>query len=170
MKKQFIETGKIVGTHGIAGEMRLQPWADSPASVAALPELYIDEKGTPLGVHSMRVHGNIVLIKARDVRSIEAAERLRNTVVYAAREDILPAGGRYLVSDIIGCKAYDADDETIVYGEITDVSQTGANDVWHISRNGKEYLVPVIPDVVISADVDSGIVRLRPLKGIFDED
>ena len=52
----------------------------------------------------------------------------------------------------------------------TDVSKTGANDVWHIERNGNEYLVPAIPDVIVSVDVEKEIAVLRPLKGIFDDE
>ena len=64
----------------------------------------------------------------------------------------------------------DADDECIVYGKISDVSFTGANDVWHITdENSNEYLIPSIKEVVIQVDVEKNFVRIRPLKGIFDD-
>ena len=59
----------------------------------------------------------------------------------------------------------------MVYGTLTDVSPTGANDVWHITaENGKEYLIPAIPDVVIKTDVENNLILIRPLKGIFDDE
>ena len=58
-----------------------------------------------------------------------------------------------------------------IYGILSDVSETGANDVWHIKADdGKEYLIPAIPSVVISTDVETGIIKIRPLKGIFDDE
>ena len=62
------------------------------------------------------------------------------------------------------------DDENKVYGILTDVSETGANDVWHIEKDGTEYLIPAIPDVVDSVDVKQGIIKIRPLKGIFEDE
>ena len=64
----------------------------------------------------------------------------------------------------------DADDENIVYGELTEVSPTGANDVYHIRfADGKTRYIPAIPQVVIETDLKSGIMRIRPLEGLFDD-
>lgn len=168
MKKQFIETGKIVGTHGIGGEMRVQPWADSPKALCRLKRLFIDEQGSEIKIKSSRVHGNVVLIKAEGVDSIEAAEKMRNKVIYAAREDVVPSDG-HLIADIIGCKVYDADTDAL-YGEISAVSQTGANDVWHISKDGREYLMPAIDEIIESVDIENDIVKIHPMKGLFDDE
>ena len=172
MKSGYIETGIIVGTHGVRGEMRVQPWADSPKDFVKLNRLYLDDKGeNELKIKSKRVHGNIVLLGCEGVDSIEAAERLRNHKLYAAREDVLPKGKRYLVADIIGCKVYDFADESKLYGEIIDTTSTGANDVWHMkAENGEQVLIPVIPDIIKQVDVDSGIIKITPMRGLFDED
>jgi 16S rRNA processing protein RimM len=77
--------------------------------------------------------------------------------------------GRYFISDLLGVEVFDADTNERL-GEITDVSQTGANDVWHIKRDGKEYLIPAIDDVLISVDIDNNTAVIRPLKGIFDDE
>lgn len=171
MKSDYIETGLIVGTHGVRGEMRVQPWSDSPKDFVRLNRLYLDDKGErELKIKSKRVHGNIVLLCCDGIDSIEQAERLRNHKLYAARQDVLPKGKRYLVADIIGCKVYDFDDETKLYGEITDITSTGANDVWHMkAENGGQVLIPVIPDIIKTVDVDSGIIKITPMKGLFDE-
>ena len=59
----------------------------------------------------------------------------------------------------------------VKYGILSDVSQTGANDVYHIKdETGKEVLVPAIADVVIRTDIDAGIMVIRPLKGLFDDE
>ena len=171
MKSDYIETGLIVGTHGVQVEMRVQPWADSPKDFVKIKRLFLDAMGeNELEIISKRVHGNIVLLKCGGVSSIEDAERLRNHKLYAAREDVLPKGKRYLVADIIGCKVYDFDDESKLYGEITDTTSTGANDVWHMkNENGAETLIPVIPDIIKQVDVDNGIIKITPMRGLLDE-
>lgn len=171
MKKQYIETGAIVGTHGLRGEMRVQPWSDSPDFLTGFETFYLDDKGTQsLKVRTARVHKNIVLLTAEGIDSIEAAERLRGKVLYVSRGDVALEPGRHFVQDLIDCEVYDAD-TGLRYGKLTDVISTGANDVWQVTdKQGKDYLVPVIPDVVVSVDVDAERVELRPMGGIFDED
>ena len=88
-----------------------------------------------------------------------------------ARKDVNLSEDSWFIADLIGCKAVDADDESKIWGTLTDVSQTGANDVWHITdEKGQEYLLPVIPPVVIKTDVENEKVYIRPLKGIFDDE
>ena len=70
---------------------------------------------------------------------------------------------------LIGITVTDAD-SGVVLGEISDVSQTGANDVWHIKKDGREYLIPAIDDVLVKVDIDSETAVIRPLKGIFDDE
>ena len=61
MANQLLECGKIVNTHGIRGEVKIQPWADSPEVLCALPALYID--GAPVALRSARVHkGNVIAL------------------------------------------------------------------------------------------------------------
>lgn len=168
MIKRFVETGKIVGTHGIKGEMRVQPWADSPKAVADLKHIYISDDGEELELISSRVHSNIVLIKVNGIDTVEQAEKMRNKIIFAKRDDVLKNGG-HLVAELIGCSVVDADTNEI-YGEISDVFQTGANDVWTVKNNGREYYVPAIDDVVIFVDVEAEKIEIRPIKGIFDDE
>ncbi len=168
----FLEIGQIVGTHGVCGELRVNPWCDTPDFIKGFERLYFDKNGVQaVKVISCRPHGNIALLCLEGVTGIDAAAALRGKVLFMCRDDAHLPEGRYFVSDLIGCKAMDADDESICYGTLTDVSQTGANDVWHIKGvNGREYLLPVIPHIVIETDIEKGVVRIRPLKGIFDDE
>ena len=171
MIKEYLEVGQIVGTHGIRGEVRLNPWADSPEFLKQFKTLYYDKKGEKsVKVLAARPHGNIVILKLDGIETVDDASKLRNRVLYIRRADAKIAEGSYFIEELIGCDVVDADDENISYGTLTDVSETGANDVWHIEKDGKEYLIPAIPDVVINADVANNRVVIRPLKGIFDDE
>ena len=168
--KKYIETGKIVGTHGIKGMVRVQPWSDSGEFLSGFKTFYLDEKGEKkIEVKSAKPHGNVVLMALKGVDTIEDAERLRSTVIYIDRNDVELPEGRYFISDLIGCTVTDADTDSIL-GKITDVSATGANDVWHITKDDKEYLVPAIDDVIVSVDVENEQIIIRPIKGIFDDE
>ena len=170
MLKKFLETGKIVGTHGIKGMLRVQGWCDSGEFLQQFKYIYTDCDGkTKYAVKSAQPHGNVVLMALKGVDSIEQAEALRNKVIYIARKDVKLDEGRYFVTDLIGCTVRDADTEKVL-GKLTDVSETGANDVWHIENEGKEYLVPAIDEIIVSVDVNNGDIVIRPLKGIFDDE
>lgn len=170
MKKQFLDTGKIVGTHGIKGEVRIEPWCDSPSFLCDFKKLYLDENGKTFVEVKSRPHKNIVLCKIKDVETIEAAEKYRGRVVYINRNDINLEDGVNFVQDLIGLEIIDIN-SGIVYGNLTDVLRTGANDVYEITdRSGKKYLAPVIDEVVKEINVDAGYVKINPMKGIFDDE
>ena len=170
MKKQFLETGKIVGTHGIKGMTRVQVWADDAEFLKQFKCVYTDKDGNnKLLISKIQPHGTVTLISFKGVDTIEQAERLRNTVIYINRDHVKLPDGRYFITDLIGCKVFDADTDNLL-GEITEVSETGANDVWHITKDGKEYLVPAIDEVLVKVDIESENVVIRPMKGIFDHE
>lgn len=169
MLKQFLEVGQIVSTHGIKGEVRVNPWCDSPEFLKKFKTLYFDKNGEKSVKVQSRVHGNIVLMKIEGVDTVEDASKLRNRVLYMNRKDAKIDKNTYFIQDLIDCRVFDADTGA-EYGVLTDVSETGANDVWYITKDDKEYLIPAIPDVVISTDVEKGEILIRPLKGIFDDE
>ena len=172
MIKDFLAVGQIVGTHGVRGEMRINPWADSPDFLKQFKTLYYDSEGeSGVKVISARPHGNIVLMKLDGIDTVEAASAMRNKKLYMRRSDAKLPDGVYFIEELIGCDVFDADDVEKRYGAVSDVSETGANDVWHIkSDDGREYLIPAIPSVVIDTDVRENRVLIRPMKGIFDDE
>ena len=170
MIKQFLEIGEITGTHGVRGEVRVNPWCDSPDFIKKFKTLYFDSEGRESVKIVSRPHGNIALVKIEGIDTVEEARKLRGRILWMKRSDAHLPEGRYFIAELIGCKVFDADNPGKCYGELTDVSETGANDVWHITKDGREYLIPSIPDVVISTDVAEGVIIIRPLKGIFDDE
>lgn len=167
--KKYLEIGQIVGTHGIKGEVRINPWCDSPDFLASFKVLYKDSGKTAIEVSRARAHQRIVIAKLKGIDNVNDAAVLRNTVLFIDRDDAEIPKGSYFIQDLIGCEVRDIDSGEVL-GTVSDVSQTGANDVWHIKRGEKEYLIPAIPDVVIETDVENSLIKIRPLKGIFDDE
>ena len=168
-QKPYLEAGQIVGTHGVRGEVRVQPWCDSPQQFATFKKLYWDAEGKkPVKVKG-RPHKNIALVVLEGVDTVEAAQVLRGKMLYVDRRDLKLPKGHYLVQDLIGLTVVDADTgET--YGTLTDVSQTGANAVYHMATDKGEILIPAIPDVVVEINLKQDVLRLRPMKGLLDDD
>lgn len=169
MKKAFIETGEIVGTHGVRGMVRIKPWADNGAFLSDFDTFYLDGGKSTLKIEKIQPHGNVVIAQIVGIDSIEKAEKLRGKVMFIKREDANIPAGRYFVSELIGCRVFDSETKA-EYGVISEVSKTGANDVWHINKNGNEYLLPAINEVVKRVDIDENIVEIRPMKGIFEDE
>lgn len=169
MIKRYLEAGKIVGTHGVRGEMRVECWCDSPAFLSKLKRLYLDEGRTELSV-SCRPHKNIALLTVKGVGSIEEADLYRGKILYLDRDDVKLQKGAHFVQDIIGLAVTDADSGT-VYGTVKDVLKTGSNDVYEMQTPDKKLVyIPVIPDIIDRLDLESGAVYIHPMKGLFDDE
>lgn len=170
MKKRFLETGKITGTHGVRGMVRIQPWCDSFEFLCSFKKFYLDTNGTiSLNCEKIQPNGNVAIAKFKEINTIEDAEKFRNKIIYIDRSDAKIEEGSYFIQDLIGCRVNDADTGKN-YGVISEVSSTGANDVWHIKNADKEYLIPVIDEIVKEVDVENENVLITPLKGIFDDE
>ena len=169
MKKDYLELGQIVGTHGIKGEIRVNPWCDSPDFAKSFKTVYFDCKGAQaVKVTACRPHGNVILMKLDGINSMNDAEKMKSKMLNIKRDDANLPEGTWFIEELIGCDVFDADDGRL-YGKISDVSPTGANDVWHITdEKNDEYLIPSIKEVVIDVNVAENYVRIRPMKGIFD--
>lgn len=166
MKKEYLEAGKIVTTHGVRGEVKIMPYTDTPELLCEFDRLFIGKDKSELYIERARTAKNMVIAKIEGVDTVEAAEKYRNKVLFMHRDDLELDEDTYFIQDLIDMEVQDAD-SGFVYGKITDVLQNGANDVYVI-KGDREYLVPAIPDVIISTDIDSNIMQIRPLDGLFD--
>ena len=167
MKKRFLECGKIVSTHGLRGEVKVLPWCDGPEALLPIKTFYLDKGATPKKAEKCRVQKNMVLLKLEGVDTPEAAQALRGRVLWLDREEEALEEGQYYIQDLIGLTVEDADTGE-VYGTLRDVSETGANDVYHVAfPDGRVQLVPAIPQVVERIDIDGGRMLIRPLEGLF---
>ena len=165
--KRFLEIGKIVAVQGLKGDIRVDPWCDSPDFLCEFEQLYFNKGETPVTVVRARPHKNIVLMKIEGVDTPEDAQKLRGKILYMDREDVELEEGCYFVQDLIGLEVIDADDGTLD-GKLSQVTATGANDVYHIKNGENEYLIPAIPDVIVKTDIENGQLLIRKMEGLFD--
>lgn len=169
--KQFLETAKIVATHGIRGEVRCQYFCDSAEFLCEFEELYLDKNGEkPVEIARAYPHKNVVIMKIDGIDTVEDAQKLIGKTLYMDRDDVELDEGVYYIQDIIGLTVKDIDSGE-VYGKISDVYQNGATDVYSIKKeNGTELMFPCIDEVVKKIDIEAGEMLIKPLEGLFDED
>lgn len=162
-----LETGKIVNIHGLKGEVKIVPWSDTTDFICGFDTIYCGKDKTPLEIQSARVHKNVVLVKFRGIDTPEAANKLRNSIVYIDRNDVELPEGTYFIADLMGLDVKDADSGEF-YGVVTDIFNTGANDIYEIEKDEKKYYLPAIPQVIISTDLQSKTITVRPPEGLLE--
>lgn len=164
MKKDRLDVGRILNTHGIHGELKVQSWLNSPADFGAIPTLFV--RGTAYAVRSARVQGANALLTLEGIDSIDAALPLKNQVVSARREDVPLEDGAHFLAELVGLDAVNADTGE-VFGRVTDVLEYPAQDLYQIAGlDGKEYLVPDVPAFVAGIDDARGAILIHLLEGL----
>ena len=166
--KQYLPIGRIINTHGVKGEMKLDVWCDGFDSLKNVKTVYLDEAGEkPLTLKSRRVHGNFLLITLEGVETLEDAMRYKTKQLYADRNNIPKAEGAYFIADLIGLSVYNSESGEEI-GKVTDVYNRGASDILEVKRqNGKEALIPMVKEFIISVDTEKGI-SVKVLEGLLD--
>ncbi len=161
MDKQFLEAGEIVSTHGIAGEVKILPWADGPEFLLDFDEFYL--KGKPYEVLSSRVHKTCVLAKLKGIDSPESASLLRGQVVCIDRSRVKLPKGTVFIADLLGCRVLNEEGREI--GKIKDVLTMPSSDVYVIEGEHK-YMIPAVKEFVKEICVEEGFVRVHLIEGM----
>jgi len=158
----FLEAGKIVGTHGVRGEVRIQPWADSPDFFARFEWLYID--GAPIKLLRVRVHKSLVIAAFDGVFDIDGAIKLKGKVVSVARDDVKLEDGRHFVVDLVGLRAV-CDKTGQDLGTVAEILDRPAHDIYVI-RGEREILIPAVPEFVKEVNTAGGFITFRLIEGM----
>lgn len=148
----MLAVGKALKAHGIRGDVKAESYMDAPDLFSKIKTLYVG--GKPYTVEKARAMGNFVLIKFKDVDTMNAAEAFRNRELFAKKEDLpKPKEGRYYIDDLIGCATSDGDGQFL--GTVSDVYQYGSADVYVLEYKGKTVMFPFVDGVVLNVDTDN---------------
>lgn len=157
--------GTILGTHGIRGEFKVRLQTDDPEHLLTLKRIYLGNEATPRTVLGVRLHAGNALMRLQGISSPETVERFRGTPLRIRGSDARPlAADEYFLYQMVGLEAFDEAGNRL--GRVTDVMETGANDVLVIApeAGGADLLLPSHPDVVIEMDPGAGRVVVRLLS------
>ena len=167
-KLTVFRIGQIVNTQGLKGEVRVYPYTDDINRFDELEYFYIDKNlNNKYEVERVRYKGNMVIMKIKDIDSIELAEKLKTKNMYIGREQGRELDeGEFFVSDLIGLDVFTVDGEKV--GVLKDVLQHAINDVYVVSSGEKEYLIPSIEKFVPTIDLDQNKMIIDPIKVMLD--
>ncbi len=168
MKQKYLPAGKIVNTHGFRGTVKLESWCDAPQILASLDTVWFckNKEYTPRRVLHASVFKQFVLMDLEGVETEEAANALRNSEVFAAREDLPVEEGSFFIADLIGLPVKHADTNELL-GKLVDVNTSNARDLYVVKNQKGEFYIPAVPEFITSIDPDDAIY-VRPIPGLIE--
>jgi 16S rRNA processing protein RimM len=143
----FLAVAKVRRPFGVKGELLLEILTDFPKRLMQQEHLYAGEEKTSYGVESIRRHGKQLLLRLEGIADRDAAERLRDGILFSRLDDLPPLPeGVYYLHQIEGLAVFTEDGESL--GTVREILKTGANDVYVVRGEKGEILLPAIPQVI----------------------
>ncbi len=170
--EDLLQIGVISNTHGVRGEVKVFPTTDDPKRFKKLKQVIMDtgKEQLKLEITEVKFLKNLVILKFKGIDNINDVEKYKGNGLFVTRENAVKCEkDEYFIADLIGVKAVTKDGEEI--GEIIDVLQTGANDVYIVERPGrKDLLLPAIKECILNVDMKERIMQVFIMPGLDDED
>ena len=160
-KSAFIEAGRIVNTHGVAGEVKIEVWLDSPQLLRRCGRIFLN--GAEKKLLSGKVQKNFLIAKLEGVEDVNAAMQLKGKDVFIAREDAPLPRGAYFIQDILGASVVDEQGNEI--GKLTDVLERPASNIY-VVQGETEHLIPAVPAFILNTDAEAGVITVRLIEGM----
>ena len=165
-----LRVGVISSTHGVRGEVKVYPTTDDVNRFKKLKTVILDtgREQMTLSIENVKFFKNMVILKFKEFNNINEIEKYKGKDLLIRRDQAVKlAPNENFITDLIGLKV--VTDEGKEFGTLTDVLQTGANDVYVIeSLEGKEYLFPAIPQCILDVNLESQMVTVHILDGLLD--
>lgn len=161
-KQALIDAGKIVNTHGVRGEVRIEVWLDSPALLKKCGRVYLG--GEERKLLSAREHKGFLIAQLEGAADVNAAQALKNRVVQINRADAKLPRGAYFLQDIIGARVVDESGGEI--GTLDEVLELPVQRVYVVRSAGREHLIPAVPEFILNTDAENGVVTVRLIEGM----
>ncbi len=168
-RPEYIEVGQIVNTHGVRGEVKVQPWDVSAGQLSGFRTFYMD--GEPFRPTSKRVQGDMVLMKLPEIDDMDAAAALKRKVLSIRRADVHLKSGEHFDAELVGMNVYNYFPHTYI-GTVTEILTYPAHKLYKVKGPEKSYLIPAVQDVFITdVDEEKREITVRMMEGLeTDED
>lgn len=168
--EDYFRIGVITSTHGLAGEVKVFPTTDDLNRFKTLKKCFIRTKAGDVWVekNTCKFFKNMVILSFKEFNNINDIEKYKGCDLCVTRDEAVPLmEDEYYIKDVIGMDVYTEEGDKL--GKLSDVMQTGANDVFVISlENGRELLMPVIKDCVLNIDYRENKILVRLMKGMLE--
>lgn len=163
MEQEFITAGRIVGAHGVRGEVKLLPLGIDAAYLAAFGTYYMD--GSPVTPAACREHKGCLLVKLPGVEDMDAALALKGKTVAVRRSDGALPAGVFFDQELVGLTARDAaTGETL--GKVEEVLLYPAHKIYAVRGGRDEYLIPAVPAFIKEINLTEGYMDIHVWEGM----
>lgn len=166
--EDLLQVGAITTTHGVRGEVKVFPTTDDPKRFLDLKHVILDDgrEKRNLEIEHVKFFKNLVILKFRGIDNINDIEKYKKAGLFVTREDAVELSeDEYFIADLIGLTVVTDEGEEI--GTLSDVLQTGANDVYVVSKQGqKDILIPAIHECILNVDLEQQKVEVHLLPGL----
>lgn len=171
--EDLYQVGSITQTHGIRGEVKVFPLTDDISRFKNMKNLLLDagkEGYISLEVENARPQKNLVILKFKGIDNINDIEKYKGHGLYVTKDNRVDLKeDEYFIADLIGCDVYLDSDKDNRFGTISDVMETGANDVYEITlESGNTVLVPAIKDCILDVDIEGRRMEIHLMEGLMD--
>lgn len=158
---EFLDCGQIVNTHGVHGEVRIVPWADSPDFLCQFSTLYVD--GRALAVTASRVHKGSVIARLQGVNTVEQAMALKGKTVQLRRADAKLPEGAFFLADVIGLDVVDENGNKL--GTLREVLSPSIQQIY-VVEGEREIMIPAVPEFILETNIEAGYIKVRLIEGM----
>lgn len=169
-REELVLIGKVAGTHGIKGQLRVLIFSGEYDAVNAAGAVILrDPKGRheTYDVVSLVAHGKKALLSLKRFDNINQVLGLVGCDIFLKRDQLPPpAEDEYYWCDLLGLKVVTEDGELL--GELADIFNAGSSDIYVVKGGVKEFLIPAIDDVIRHVDIAGGVMTISPLEGLLD--
>lgn len=166
--EDLLKVGVITTTHGVRGEVKVYPTTD-PERFLELDYVLLDtgREKRKLEIEKVRFFKNLVILKFKGIDNINDIEMYKQRELWIPREEGQDLEeDEYYIADLIGMKVVLEDGSS--FGTLTDVMETGANDVYVVENGeGEEILLPAIRECILDVDVEKNVMTIHLMKGLI---
>jgi 16S rRNA processing protein RimM len=165
--KDYIKVGKIVNTHGVKGCIKCVPFTDDLERFDDLEYVYTEKDDIKRRIKDVWYRKGTVYLTLGNIDDMNTAETFKNTYISIFEDQLreLPEGTYYLF-ELEGMKVYSLEGEYI--GEISEIYQPGANDVYEIKNNNKTYLIPAVKEIVKEVNMKDRKIIINVIEGLLE--
>ena len=165
----ILQVGAVTSTHGLAGEVKVFPTTDDVKRFKKLKHVLLDtgKELLPLEIIQVKFFKQMVILKFKGYDKIEDVMGFKGKNLFVTRENAVKLKkNEYFIADLIGMKVVLEDGSS--FGTLTDVMETGANDVYVVENGeGEEILLPAIRECILDVDVEKNVMTIHLMKGLI---
>ena len=153
-RKPDVLVGRVLRPRGLSGELQVEPITDFPGRFTAGEVLFL--LGQPYRLeYALQRNDAWLVLKLEGIDSLQDAEPFRGQSLFTTRDRVPPPPqGSYYYFQLLDLEVYTSEGEHL--GRLSEIMQTGSNDVYVVTNGDRELLVPALEDVILTVDVEAG--------------